>query len=235
MKRTRTRPVISLLAVAAITVTACSNSSTASTTTVTTTVPVETTVAEITTTTEDPIEVAAKISNEARRKELDRINTEKAAIQATKDAIAAAIVQSRQDYIYAVTNYDAPDALEVLARTTVLNSPSYKRGVENMETLRSNGWKIRLNTDVSDSLTVEGDVTLLDGPPATKAEVTVCGIDTLIVYEPNSGPNGEDAIINDAIQARRNRSLLVLEDGVWKLRSGENLGTWDGVTSCPVA
>ena len=154
-------------------------------------------------------------------------------IAATKQAVAAAAVQSRQDYLYAVQNYDAPDALTVLGRTAAANSPAFQRGVDNMNNLRSNGWKVRPNPTVPSSLTVESDVDLLDGPPATRAELTVCEIGAGIVYEPNAAPDGSDTIVNDEINARRSRVTMVLEGGSWRVYSGEELGSWNGQASCP--
>ena len=107
--------------------------------------------------------------------------------------------------------------------------------LENIETLRSNGWRTRENPAVPSILTVEGDVELLDGPPATRAEVTVCEIGAGIVYEPAGAPDGSDAIVNDEIVARRARTTLVLEDGTWKVFGGESLGEWNGAATCPAA
>jgi hypothetical protein len=154
-------------------------------------------------------------------------------IALTKAAVAAAAVQSREDYLYAVRNPDAPDAVAVLERSHAAGSPSLQRALDNRQTLLDNGWRVRPHPTIPDSLTVEGEVTLLDGPPASRAEVTVCEIGAGIVYEPGGGPNGEDTIVNDEIVANRNRTLLVREAGVWKIRSGTPLGEWPGESSCP--
>ncbi len=155
-------------------------------------------------------------------------------IAATKAAVAAAAVQNRQDYQYALENYDAPDALDVLARTTAVNSPSWNLVLKNMETLRANGWRSRPNPEVPSVAVVEGEVSLIDGPPATRAELTICVIDSDVLYEPGGVPGGADAIVNDEITANRDRVTMVLENGAWKLFEGTNLGTWNGVTACPV-
>lgn len=152
-----------------------------------------------------------------------------------KAAIAAAVVQGRQDYLYAIFNFDAPDALTVLANTTAPDSPSWALTVGNMDQLRSKGWRARPDPTVPSTTTVEGDVQLLDGPPATKAEVTVCTIDSGVVYEPGAAPDGSDTIVNDSITARRTRVTMVLEDGRWKAYEGIVLGSWDEATSCPAA
>jgi hypothetical protein len=153
----------------------------------------------------------------------------------TRRAVAQAAVQSRHNYLYAVRNYDRPNALRRLARTTVRDSPSWDLTLQNMETLRSNGWRSRENPDVPSTLTVEGDPELLDGPPATRAELTVCVIDSGVVYEPGGAPDGSDTIVNDEIIASRSRITMMLDDGAWKLFEGTELGTWNGRTTCPAA
>lgn len=153
----------------------------------------------------------------------------------TKAAVAAAAVQSRQDYLYAVQNYDAPDVLDVLGRSTASGSPSLQLTIDNIENLRTHGWRVRPNPSVPSDLTVEGDVELSDGPPATKAELTACIVSAGVVFEPGSGPNGEDTVVNDEIVSRRTRVSMVLENGVWKLYTGEQLASWSGQSSCPPA
>ena len=139
-------------------------------------------------------------------------------------------MQSRQDYLYAVRNYDAPDALDVLSHSVVRDSPSWVLTTRNMETLRSHGWRSRENPEAPSTLTVEGEVTLLD---ATRAEATVCTIDSGVVFEPGAAPDGSDTIVNDQITAVRDRITMVLDGGVWKLYEGTGLGSWIGATSCP--
>jgi hypothetical protein len=153
-------------------------------------------------------------------------------VAATKAAVAAAVVQTRQDYLYAVQHYDAADALDVLARTAVREGPSWQLAVKNIDTLKTNGWRARNDPTVPSVTTVEGDVQLLDGPPATKAEVVACTIDSGVVYAPNAAPDGSDLIVNDEVSANRDRLTLVLQNGSWKLYSGTALGTWKGATSC---
>jgi hypothetical protein len=152
---------------------------------------------------------------------------------ATRAAVAAAIVQNRQDYEYALQNYDAPDALDVVARTTAANSPSWDLTLKNMGTLRTNGWKSTPNPTVPSVAIVEGDAELLDGPPATRAQVTICTIDSDIVIEPGGAPDGSDTVVNDEVVARRTRVTMVLEEGAWKAYEGTGLGSWTGQATCP--
>jgi hypothetical protein len=151
----------------------------------------------------------------------------------TKQAVAKAVVDAREAYLYAIYNVDAPDAVARLEATHAAGSPSLDLALRNIETLRTNGWRARGNPDVPSASTVEGDVVLLDGPPASRAEVTVCTVSAGVVYEPAGAPDGSDVIVNDEIGARRNRATLVLEGGVWKLSEGATLGEWSGVPECP--
>lgn len=154
-------------------------------------------------------------------------------VAAARAAIASAVEQGRQDYLYAIFNFDAPDALTVLANTTAPDSPSWALTVANIDQLRSKGWRARPDPTVPSTTTVEGDVQVLDGPPATRAEVTVCTIDSGIVYEPAGAPDGSETIVSDSITARRTRVSMVFQDGQWKAYEGIVLGSWDGATSCP--
>lgn len=186
-------------------------------------------------TTSEPSTTPAPTSPPTAPRTTEATTTTIDAVAAAKRAVAEAAVASREGYLYAVRNYDAPDAIEVLSRTHAAGSPALQGAIANMDRLRSNGWRTRANPAVDSTLTVEGTVQLLDGPPATRAEVTVCEIGAGIVYEPGGGLNGEDAIVNDEIVARRNRTTLVVENGAWKIESGTNLGEWPGEATCPAA
>jgi hypothetical protein len=155
-------------------------------------------------------------------------------VAVTNAAVIAAAVQSRQDYLYAVRNYDAADALDVLGHTTVRDSPSWALITSNIDTLRTHGWRSRENPAVPSTLTVEGDVTLPDGPTGMRAQLTVCTIDSGVVFEPGGAPDGSDAIVNDQITAIRDRITMVRDEGgAWKLYEGAGMGSWPGATSCP--
>ena len=184
-----------------------------------------TTTEQITTTESTATSTTAPTTTQAPTTTIDEIT-------ATKAAVAAAAVEARQNYLYAVKNYDAPDALEVLARTTARDSPSWALTLSNIDTLRGNGWLVRDDPRAASVTVVESDVELLDGPPATRAQVTVCTISSGIVYLPGGAPDGSDVIINDEIVSNRNRVTMVLEDGLWKLYEGTGLGSWEA-TACP--
>lgn len=155
-------------------------------------------------------------------------------IAATEEAVEQAALQSRADYLYAIESYDATDAVARLEQSIVVGSPSMSEALEFMETFRRNGWHSRPNPDVPESAVVE-DIALLDGPPATQAEVVWCIVSPSIVFEPPSVEGGSEVIVNDEIVARRSRSTFVLDAGTWKLDHGDSLGEWSGVTSCPAA
>ena len=154
-------------------------------------------------------------------------------IAITKQAVADAAVASREAYLYAVYNLDAPDALQRLEATTAAGSDSFALAMDNIEMLRTNRWRVRPNPEVPSALTIEGEVELLDGPSATTAEVPVCVVSAGIVYEPEAAPDGSDTIVNDEVVARRSRMTFVLEEGVWKVSKAVGLGEWNGAAACP--
>lgn len=156
-------------------------------------------------------------------------------VAAAKAAVVAAVPRTREVYNYAILNLGAPDALDVLAQAMVRDSPSWGLTIQNIETLRSNGWLARPNPEIADTSTVEGEPELLDGPPATKARVTVCTISAGVIYKPGGAPGGSDLIVNDEVVARRELITLALQDGAWKLQEGTGLGIWRGEATCPAA
>lgn len=149
-------------------------------------------------------------------------------------ALREAPIRDRKAYLYAVRNYDAPDALDRLAAAVVRDGPSWRAALLNMNALRENGWRVRPNSEALETVAVES-VDLGAGPPYTEGVVIACEVGTSIVFEPGGAPDGSDTIVNDLIVARRDRSTYVVEDGVWKLKTGTNLGEWTGATACPPA
>ena len=228
-RTTGARLLVGLLAGIA-TLSACNSGGTSSTTTVTSSPTTATSTRTATSTSTSSTTTAPSTTEQTTTTTAPTTTVDPVA--ATKAAVAAAIPQTRVAYNYAVTNYDAPDALDVLAQSVVRDSPSWNLTVSNMDTLRSNGWLVRSNPDAPDESHVEGDVDLVDGPPATRAEATICTISSGVVYKPGAAPDGSDLIVNDEVNARRSRVTMVLQDGSWKIEQGTGLGSWEGSAEC---
>ena len=75
-----------------------------------------------------------------------------------EEEIAAAAVEAREAYLYAVYNVDAPDALVRLEATHAPGGASLEIGLKNYRSIVDNGWKARPNPDVPDTITVESPV-----------------------------------------------------------------------------
>lgn len=144
-----------------------------------------------------------------------------------EEVVAAAAVESREAYLYAVYNVDVPDALVRLRASTT--GPSLELGLANYQSIVDNGWRVRPNPDVPSALTPES-IELLD---EATAEAIVCVVSAGVVFAPGANPDGTDLIVNADISASRDRITLVLEAGAWKLREGTTIETWSGETSCP--
>jgi hypothetical protein len=146
-----------------------------------------------------------------------------------EEAVAAAVVTSRDAYLYAIYNVDAPDWREQLEATT--SGASLALSVENVETLQTNGWKARPNPDIPSVAVAEGEFELIDD---TTAAITICTIAAGVVYAP-AATGGAETIINNEIDSVRSRSIFKLVDGVWKLDSGDEIESWKGLGECPAA
>jgi hypothetical protein len=147
-----------------------------------------------------------------------------------EEAVGAAAVAARAAYIYAVFNVGAPDALDPLRATHAAGGESLQIGLDNYQMLVDNGWLVRPNPEIEDLATVEGDFVVIDD---ITAELTLCTVGAATVYAPGGNADGSDLVINDEIGADRSRVTMVLQDGVWKLRNGKQLGKWIGETTCP--
>lgn len=142
--------------------------------------------------------------------------------------IEAAAIESREAYLYAVYNVDAPDALDRLLTSTTDGGASQERGLELYNNVVENGWRARPNPEVPNSTTIE-QVSIIDD---TTAEVTSCTVDAGVVFSPGANPDGSDQIVNDDIVAYRNLLEIVFVEGVWLVDMGVRVDTWEGATEC---
>ncbi|MDQ3544841.1 MAG: hypothetical protein M3431_13395 [Actinomycetota bacterium] len=159
----------------------------------------------------------------------------------TLDPVAAeeALIAQRVQEIAAVRsnaaiNLDAPGNAEALDASYTDGGTARQILDSDLQALRDKGWRVRPNPSVPRSIAVEA-ISLLDGPPATRADVQVCIIDPEIVYEPGGLPDGSDAIVDGETYAYRSVQHLLLEEGVWQLDEVDRLDEWTGVTACPPA
>ena len=159
----------------------------------------------------------------------------------TLDPVAAeeALIAQRVQEIQAVrlnayNNLDAPGNVEALDAVYTADGLARQVVESDLETLRSEGWRLRPNPEIPNSLTIE-QIWLLDGPPSTRADVQACVVDPAILYEPGGAPGGGDAIVNDEVVVGRVVEHLVFVDGAWRLDEVEVIDEWRGVTSCPAA
>jgi hypothetical protein len=105
---------------------------------------------------------------------------------------------------------------------------------ERFDEFRTNGWVVRENPDVAADLIIEEPARLIP-PSSDVVEVQVCEIDPWVVVEPGAGPNGTDAIVDDALYTYRSIFFLRLIDGRWRAEGSRELGRWTGLETCPDA
>lgn len=144
-----------------------------------------------------------------------------------EETVIAAVLAAQEDYLYAVYNPDAPDAIDRLrARAT---GKSLERGLELFEEITSNGWLVRPNPDVPDRTTIASPVELITD---TLAEVTICEVGAGVVVAPGAAADGSDVIVNDLIEVDLFRVTMVLEEGTWKLSSGTSIEELEEPSAC---
>ena len=101
-----------------------------------------------------------------------------------------------------------------------------------IDDLRANGYVARPNPDVNPAVIVEKPPVLASSPADT-ALIQVCQIDSWIVVDPGSGPDGADSIVNPDIVSYRSIFALSRIDGRWRIRGSESLGEFPGEQACP--
>jgi hypothetical protein len=80
---------------------------------------------------------------------------------------------------------------------------------------------------------VEG-VTLLDGPPVTRARLSVCSVSDSVVYDPRDPSNpDDDAIVNAELVSRHRDWTMAVENGTWKRLESAETEKEVGENACP--
>ena len=68
---------------------------------------------------------------------------------------------------------------------------------------------------------------------STQAVLRICSVDADVVYKPNSGPQGQDVIVNDRLDSDLGDWTFRFEDGAWKLLVSTTVTQWKGSNGCP--
>jgi ABC-type transport system substrate-binding protein len=152
-------------------------------------------------------------------------------VAAEEAAVSEAAEQARLARSDALINFDDPAVLAALEQYYVVG-PALDEVNESIEVLRTEGWRAREHPTIPEGLTVE-EITFIDGPPPTRAEVVVCILDSGVIYEPAAAPDGGDVIVNDQVVAARTTYEMIKVEGGWKLRSLVGGEEFEGVTECP--
>jgi len=154
-------------------------------------------------------------------------------VAAEEAAVATRVLEIDSVSWNSLVNLDAPGNADALDAHYTDAGTAREVLESDLQALRDEGWRVRERPELPQSVTVE-DVVLLDGPLATRADATVCIVDSTILYEPAGAPDGSDAIVDDEIVAYRSVQHLLFEDGAWQLDEVETIDEWTGVAECPV-
>jgi len=67
----------------------------------------------------------------------------------------------------------------------------------------------------------------------TQAVLRVCTVDANVTYKPQSGPQGQDVIVNDRVDSDLGDWTFRLDGQVWKLYVSSVMTQWKGSNGCP--
>jgi hypothetical protein len=67
----------------------------------------------------------------------------------------------------------------------------------------------------------------------TRATVLSCHWDTGVILQPAAAPDGSDIIVNDLKNSYEHDSLMVFENGTWKMSDKRDVTKHQGVNTCP--
>ena len=100
-------------------------------------------------------------------------------------------------------------ALAMFVSGTVLTNT-----LDAIDSIIAKGWRLRTGAGSIDDRYMVERISVTGGT----AEVQFCEYDAGIVDLPGSGPNGEDVIVNDQVQSRRDQVIVTLEpDKRWRV------------------
>lgn len=148
---------------------------------------------------------------------------EEAAIQ----QVAAEFLAARTSALIAL---GSPEAMAVLETYVVAGGPEWVSIEASVETLRRNGWLVRRNDSVPETVTIEH--VEFGEAAASSANATACVVDTGVVYMPPSEGATVEVIVNDQVAAGRVIYEMQLIEGRWKIANVVGLEQWMGASEC---
>ena len=116
------------------------------------------------------------------------------------------------------------------SRLTASESPARRTLTKTVSDMRAAN--LRVGSDdvgytVIESISVD--------PPSGRATVMTCNWDTAVLYGPPARPGGAELVMNNVRETSRFRSVMYLEEGVWRLGEEHGVEEAEGVNTCPPA
>lgn len=128
----------------------------------------------------------------------------------------------------AIVDLDNPDNPTILDSILTTDGGARAGTLEYMQHLRDSGQRVYIDPDLPSDSVIE-DIAFTDGPPATRADVQICGLDSTVVFEPVAGSSEPLVVVGDLVVSYRGVLHLVLEGDHWKTDSLEVAQQWDGL------
>lgn len=206
-----------ILAVALLTLAACSSSKPVASTTSTSSSIVPST---------SPTSSSTSTSTSTAATTLPATTTTAAPIASTtavapsvpdvRKQVEAAFVEAIAATTEVLRNHADPAAIARFDAATTPDGSARRIVHDKLTQLTTNGWEVRANPTSPTAATMNDDLVLASTQPPT-AEFSTCDVNSDIAYKPGAGTNGGDAIINNAVTARLTKATMVQIDGKWLL------------------
>lgn len=154
-------------------------------------------------------------------------------VAAEEAAVRQAAIEALRAELEALIAVGSPESMDLARQYVLPDSEEWISLEASIQTLRDEGWSVRRNSEIPESVTPE---VVVFGDPPSKAVVTVCHVDSAVVFLPPADTTGEEVLINDlVVSSRADLAMQKDSDGLWKLTFITVRQEWDGGGGCPAA
>ena len=145
--------------------------------------------------------------------------------------VEAAFAEAIASTTEVLRNHTDPAAIARFDAATTPDGSARKIVHDKLAQLTANGWEVRPNPAAPTTATMNDDFVLAGNQPVT-AEFSACDVDGDVVFKPGVGTGGGDAIINNAVTARLTRVTIGQVEGKWLLVKNVVVQEFKERTSC---
>lgn len=138
------------------------------------------------------------------------------------------VIAAHKAYIAAFSACTANPATCDVSAVVVAGSPAAAGEAKFVGQLATDGLRVRSSPG---TYQVYENFTLAD--TGTQAVLRICTVDAGVTYKPQSGPQGQDVIVNDRVDSDLGDWTFRLDGHTWKLYVSNVISQWKGSNGCP--